>query len=67
MSGPTRRKAPHFPPRRGPGAAPWGDMIGYAWVWGFGAVLFVALAALLARQAPAAVTDKAADPAASGH
>ena len=27
--------------------APWGDMIGYARVWGFGAVLFLALAALL--------------------
>lgn len=29
--------------------APWGDMIGYAWVWGFGAMLFVALSALLLR------------------
>jgi hypothetical protein len=27
--------------------APWGDMIGYAWVWGFGAILFVGLAFLL--------------------
>jgi fatty acid desaturase len=27
--------------------APWGDMIGYAWVWGFGAILFVGLALLL--------------------
>jgi hypothetical protein len=32
--------------------APWGDMIGYAWVWGFGSVLFAVLAALLARCAP---------------
>ncbi|MCL4747565.1 MAG: hypothetical protein KJZ83_19445 [Burkholderiaceae bacterium] len=30
--------------------APWGDMIGYAWVWGFGSVLFAALAALLVRR-----------------
>ena len=29
--------------------APWGDMIGYAWVWGFGSLLFAGLAALLAR------------------
>jgi fatty acid desaturase len=29
--------------------APWGDMIGYAWVWGFGAVLFVGLGLLLWR------------------
>ncbi|HCX32552.1 MAG TPA: hypothetical protein DHV08_02685 [Rhodocyclaceae bacterium] len=28
--------------------APWGDMIGYAWVWGFGSVLFAGLAGLLA-------------------
>lgn len=27
--------------------APWGDMIGYAWVWGFGSALFLGLAALL--------------------
>ena len=27
--------------------APWGDMIGYAWVWGFGSVLFLGLSALL--------------------
>jgi hypothetical protein len=27
--------------------APWGDMIGYARVWGFGAVLFFAVAALV--------------------
>lgn len=30
--------------------APWGDMIGYAWVWGFGSALFVGLAALLWRR-----------------
>lgn len=29
--------------------APWGDMIGYAWVWGFGSVLFLGLAGLLLR------------------
>lgn len=28
--------------------APWGDMIGYARVWGFGSLVFLALAALLA-------------------
>ncbi|GAB4175365.1 MAG: hypothetical protein OHK0026_12600 [Rhodocyclaceae bacterium] len=34
--------------------APWADMIGYAWVWGFGSLLFAALAALLlARRKPA--------------
>lgn len=27
--------------------APWGEMIGYARVWGFGAALFLALALLL--------------------
>ena len=27
--------------------APWGDMIGYAWVWGFGSVLFMVLGGLL--------------------
>ena len=27
--------------------APWGAMIGYARVWGFGALLFLALAGLL--------------------
>lgn len=32
--------------------APWGDMIGYAWVWGFGALLFLGLGALLLRRAP---------------
>lgn len=41
--------------------APWGDMIGYARVWGFGAVLFLGLAVLLRRavrrsQATAMVT-----------
>ena len=30
--------------------APWGDMIGYAWVWGFGSVLFLGLTGLLLRQ-----------------
>lgn len=30
--------------------APWGDMIGYARVWGFGAALFLGLAALLWRR-----------------
>jgi len=29
--------------------APWGDMIGYAWVWGFGALLFLCLTLVLAR------------------
>ena len=29
--------------------APWGDMIGYARVWGFGATLFLGLAVLLQR------------------
>jgi hypothetical protein len=37
--------------------APWGDMIGYAWVWGFGSILFVALAALLARARPDEAPD----------
>lgn len=32
--------------------APWGDMIGYAWVWGFGSVLFLGLSALLVRRTP---------------
>lgn len=27
--------------------APWGDMIGYAWVWGFGSLLFLGLTGLL--------------------
>ncbi|MGQ0711288.1 MAG: hypothetical protein ACT4NV_16260 [Rhodoferax sp.] len=27
--------------------APWGDMIGYAWVWGFGALLFLLLGGIL--------------------
>jgi len=30
--------------------APWGDMIGYARVWGFGSLLFLALAGLLLRK-----------------
>ncbi len=38
--------------------APWGGMIGYAWVWGFGSVLFMGLAALL-WQRPPAKTDSA--------
>jgi hypothetical protein len=29
--------------------APWEGMIGYAWVWGFGALLFAGLALLLRR------------------
>lgn len=28
--------------------APWGAMIGYAWVWGFGAACFLALALAIA-------------------
>ena len=32
--------------------APWGDMIGYARVWGFGSLLFLGLAALLLRRRP---------------
>lgn len=31
--------------------APWGDMIGYAWVWGVGSALFVGLALALRRSA----------------
>lgn len=30
--------------------APWGETIGYAWVWGFGSVLFLGLSALLWRR-----------------
>ena len=30
--------------------APWGDMIGYAWVWGFGSALFFGLGGLLLRR-----------------
>jgi len=30
--------------------APWGDMIGYAWVWGFGSVLFMGLGGLFLRR-----------------
>lgn len=29
--------------------APWSDMVGYAWVWGFGSLLFLVLAGLLWR------------------
>ncbi|MBX3636639.1 MAG: hypothetical protein KF683_14805 [Rubrivivax sp.] len=31
--------------------APWSGMLGYAWVWGFGALLFSGLAGLLRRRA----------------
>jgi fatty acid desaturase len=31
--------------------APWSGMIGYAWVWGFGALLFLALGLALRRAA----------------
>ncbi|MDD7973368.1 hypothetical protein [Roseinatronobacter alkalisoli] len=31
--------------------APWSGMIGYAWVWGFGAVLFLGLGLALRRAA----------------
>lgn len=31
--------------------APWSGMLGYAWVWGFGALLFSGLAVLLRRRA----------------
>ena len=42
--------------------APWGDMIGYARVWGFGAVLFSGLAVLLQRSVRfARATEVAAD------
>ena len=34
--------------------APWGDMIGYARVWGFGSVLFLGFAGLLAWALPRA-------------
>lgn len=40
--------------------APWGDMIGYAWVWGFGSLLFAGLAALLARGRSQSAPDAAA-------
>ena len=30
--------------------APWGDMIGYAWVWGFGSLLVLGLTGLLFRR-----------------
>jgi hypothetical protein len=29
--------------------APWGDMIGYARVWGFGAIVFIGMAGLVWR------------------
>ncbi len=35
--------------------APWGDMIGYAWVWGFGSLLFLGLTGLLLRRRQPAV------------
>ena len=31
---------------------PWGDMIGYAWVWGFGSLLFLGLSGLLLWRKP---------------
>lgn len=31
---------------------PWGDMIGYAWVWGFGSAMFLVLGGLLLRHQP---------------
>ena len=35
--------------------APWGDIIGYAWVWGFGSILLLRLGGLLlSRRRPAA-------------
>lgn len=40
--------------------APWGDMIGYAWVWGVGSLLFAGLAALLARGRPRTATNTTA-------
>ena len=36
--------------------APWADMIGYARVWGAGAVLFLGLAVLLGRAGRGAVS-----------
>lgn len=33
--------------------APWSGMIGYAWVWGFGAALFLGLGIALRRAAKA--------------
>ncbi len=44
--------------------APWGDMIGYARVWGFGAVLFLLLAVLLGRAGRRAVPVKPGIPSA---
>jgi hypothetical protein len=45
--------------------APWGDMIGYAWVWGFGSLLFAGLGMLLLRgpRAGKAVEDADSPPA----
>lgn len=40
--------------------APWGDMIGYAWVWGFGSLLFAGLAVLLTRGRPQTAPDATA-------
>jgi hypothetical protein len=40
--------------------APWGDMIGYARVWGAGSLLFLVLAGLLLRR------PRAAPPAGTG-
>lgn len=31
---------------------PWGDMIGYAWVWGFGSLLFLGLSGMLRWREP---------------
>jgi hypothetical protein len=39
--------------------APWGDMIGYAWVWGFGSILFAGLAVLLVLAQPGPVSATA--------
>lgn len=47
--------------------APWGDMIGYAWVWGFGSILFVGLAALLARRGGSSTSDGPANPPTPNH
>jgi len=46
--------------------APWGDMIGYAWVWGFGSLLFAGLAALLARGVQHRDADGGRGPSAPG-
>lgn len=39
--------------------APWGDMIGYARVWGFGSLLFLGLAGLLLRNSRTRKTSAA--------